>query len=60
MYFISYFQLVSEHLENGIVVEKWVYIKRVEKTVGKYIMWLYRQVSNILKNLQFIINYIYI
>lgn len=40
-----YFQLVDEHLENGIVVEKWVYIKRVEKTVGKYIMWLYRQVS---------------
>jgi len=40
---LSDFKLVSEHLENGIVVEKWVYIKRVEKTVGKYIMWLYRQ-----------------
>ncbi|KAL4154437.1 hypothetical protein QTP88_000303 [Uroleucon formosanum] len=40
---LSDFKLVSESLENGIVVEKWVYIKRVEKTVGKYIMWLHRK-----------------
>ncbi|CAI6376268.1 unnamed protein product [Macrosiphum euphorbiae] len=40
---LSDYRLISESLENGIVVEKWVYIKRVEKTVGKYIMWLYRQ-----------------
>lgn len=40
---LSNFKLVSKHLEDSLVVEKWMSITKVEKTVGRYTMWLYRK-----------------
>ncbi|VVC24114.1 Hypothetical protein CINCED_3A023935 [Cinara cedri] len=39
---LSNFKFIGEHLENNLVVEKWVSISRDGETVSKYTMWLYK------------------
>ncbi|XP_025417805.1 digestive cysteine proteinase 1 [Sipha flava] len=49
------FKLVSEHLENSLVVEKWISVSKVGKTVNKYEMLLYRE-DNVAYPLMFQMN----